>query len=224
MKRIITINREYGSGGYIVGQMLAERLGYEFYDKKYLRRLSEETGFDPKYIEEHSESSPSSKSLKFIFSQQNTSRFMEGGLSPREYLWRKQSELIREIAQSMPCVIMGRSADYILRDRDDVLNVFIHAPYEDRIARIERDPLYGDSDKSAKHRLKRKDESRSTNYEERTGQKWGFAENYDICLNSSVIGLRGCVDIIEALVTGEGLTREDDEPHHEEVPEHEEEV
>lgn len=200
MKRIITINREYGSGGYIIGHRLAERLGYEFYDKKYIKRVAQETGFDEAYIQQHSESSPSRKGLRYIFSQQNDSRFMEGGLSPREYLWRKQSEIIRSLAEEMPCVFIGRSADYILRNRTDVLNVFIHAPKADRIARINSDPLYGTSDLDAAQRLKAKDESRSTNYHERTGQDWGLAENYHLCLNSSAFGLEKCVDILEELV------------------------
>lgn len=197
MKRIITISREFGSGGRTVGKKLAEKLGYKYYDKELVKEVAAETGFDPTYIEEHGEHSATSSPLSYLFPAPGVPGVMKG-MSAADFLWCIQREVILKLADEEPCVIVGRCADYILKDRDDVFNVFIHAPIEYRADRIVR--LYGENDKSPEQRLKEKDKRRRINYKHYTGQEWGVAQNYDMCLNSAAIGVDRCVKLIEALV------------------------
>lgn len=196
MKRIITISREFGSAGRTIGKQLAERLGYKYYDKELVKQVADETGFDPSYIEEAGEHSASKSPLSYIFSAPGVPGVMKG-LSASDFLWCIQRNVILKIADESPCVIVGRCADFILRDRDDVLNVFIHAPMQARAERIVR--LYGESDKSPEQRLKEKDKRRRNNYKHYTGQDWGMSQNYHITLDSAAVGIDRCVDILEGL-------------------------
>lgn len=196
MKRIITISREFGSAGRTIGKQLAERLGYKYYDKELVKQVADETGFDPSYIEEAGEHSASKSPLSYIFSAPGVPGVMKG-LSASDFLWCIQRNVILKIADESPCVIVGRCADFILRDRDDVLNVFIHAPMQARAERIVR--LYGESDKSPEQRLKEKDKRRRNNYKHYTGQDWGVSQNYHITLDSAAVGIDRCVDILEGL-------------------------
>ena len=197
MKRIITISREFGSGGRTIGKKLAEKLGYKYYDKELVKQVSAETGFDPAYIEEHGEQAAGKSALSYLFSAPGIPGVMKG-MSAADFLWCIQRDVILKLADEEPCVIVGRCADYILKDRDDAFNVFIYAPVDYRADRIVR--LYGESDKSPEQRLKEKDKRRSLNYKHYTGQEWGAARNYDMCLNSAEIGIDRCVKLIEALV------------------------
>ena len=120
------------------------------------------------------------------------------GMSMNDFLWCMQREVILKIADEEPCVIVGRCADYILKDREDALHVFIHAPTEFKAERIVR--LYGTTEKTPEQRLKEKDKRRKVNYKHYTGRDWGQAQNYDVCLNSATLGEQGCVDTILALV------------------------
>lgn len=196
MKRIITISREFGSAGRTIGKQLAERLGYKYYDKELVRQVADETGFDPSYIEENGEHSASKSPLSYIFSTPGVPGIMKG-MSASDFLWCIQHNVILKLADQEPCVIVGRCADFILRDRDDVLNVFIHAPMQARAERIVR--LYGESDKSPEQRLKEKDKRRRNNYKHYTGQDWGVSQNYHITLDSAAVGIDRCVDILEGL-------------------------
>lgn len=197
MKRIVTISREFGSGGRSVGKKLAERLGVKYYDKELVKEVAAETGFDPSYIEETGEHSASKSSWSYLFASPGVPGIMKG-MSASDFLWCIQRNVILKLAEEAPCVIVGRCADYILKDRDDCLNVFVHASLNYRADRIVR--LYGESDKSPEQRLKDKDKRRANNYEHYTGQKWGASQNYHLCLDSSVIGIDRCVDLIESLI------------------------
>lgn len=196
MKRIITISREFGSGGRTIGKMVAEALGYKYYDKELVKQVSEESGFDPKYIEEHGEHARGYTGLSYGLAAQGVPGVMRG-MSPDDYLYVIQREVILRIAEESPCVIVGRCADYILKDRKDVLNVFIHADMDFRADRIVR--LYGESDKSPEKRLVEKDKKRRLNYKHYTEQEWGKSQNYDISLCSSTLGIDRCVKIITDL-------------------------
>ena len=196
MKRIITISREFGSAGRTIGKQLAERLGYKYYDKELVRQVADETGFDPSYIEETGEHSAGRSSLSYVFSTPGVPGIMKG-MSASDFLWCIQHNVILKLADQEPCVIVGRCADFILRDRDDVLNVFIHAPMQARAERIVR--LYGESDKSPEQRLKEKDKRRRNNYKHYTGQDWGVSQNYHITLDSAAVGIDRCVDILVGL-------------------------
>lgn len=192
-KKIITISREFGSGGRTIGRMVAERLGIPFYDKELVDQIATESGFAPKFVEENGEHSPGKSFFSYAFGVQGVPGIMNG-LSTADFLWNIQCNVILELADKGPCVIVGRNADYILKDRDDTLHTFIHASVPFKADRIVR--LYGESEKSPEARLQEKDKRRSVNYQHYTGRTWGQAQNYDICLDSSTLGIQNCVDII----------------------------
>ena len=198
-KKIITISREFGSGGRTIGRLVAEKLGIPFYDKELVDQVALESGFAPKFVEENGEHAPGSSRLAYAFAAQGVPGVMNG-LSTADFLWNIQCSVILQLAEKGPCVIVGRNADYILKDRPDILHAFIHADMDFRADRIVR--LYGESEKSPEARLNEKDKRRRVNYHHYTGQTWGMADNYDICLNSSVIGIEKCADIIASLAKG----------------------
>ena len=196
-KQIITISREFGSGGRSIGRKVAEKLGIPFYDKELVDQIAVESGFAPKYVEEHGEHSPGKSLFSYAFAPQGVPGVMNG-LSTADFLWNIQCSVILQLAEKGPCVIVGRNADYILKDRKDALHVYIHADMDFRADRIVR--LYGASEKSPEARLQEKDKRRKVNYQHYTGRTWGQAQNYDICLDSSAIGVENCADIIVSLV------------------------
>lgn len=190
-KNIITISRQFGSGGRTVGRMLAEKLGVPFYDKELVKQVADETGFDTSFIEENGEFSPSKSIFSFAMSQGIPC--MQNGLSMSDFIFCIQRQVILKLAEQ-PCVIVGRGADYILKDREDCFNVFIHADMKSRAERIVR--LYGESEKKPEQRLADKDKKRKIYYKHYTDREWGDAKNYDMCLNSGKIGLDKCVELI----------------------------
>ena len=199
-KKIITISREFGSGGRTIGHQVAEALGIPFYDKELVEQVALESGFAPKFVEEHGEHSPGSTIFSYAFAPQGVPGVMNG-LSTADFLWNIQCSVILQLAEKGPCVIVGRNADYILKDRPDCLHAFIHADKEFRAERIVR--LYGESEKSPQARLNEKDKRRKVNYQHYTGRNWGQAHNYDICLDSSKIGIETCTQILVKLMRGE---------------------
>ena len=199
-KTIITISRQFGSGGRTVGRMVAEKLGIPFYDKELVEQVALESGFAPKFVEEHGEHSPGKSLFSYAFAPQGVPGVMNG-LSTADFLWNIQCGVILQLADQGPCVIVGRNADYILKDREDVLHIFIHADMDYRSDRIVR--LYGESEKSPEVRLKEKDKRRSVNYQHYTGRTWGNAENYDLCINTAVIGLENAAELILTLLNKE---------------------
>ncbi|MCI5484478.1 MAG: cytidylate kinase-like family protein [Clostridiales bacterium] len=191
-KRIITISREYGAGGLPVGRMVAEKLGIPFYDKKLVEHVAEESGFAPKFIEEHGEHSPSGSMFSYAFAPQGVPGVMNG-LSTSDYLWNVQCNVILQLAEKGPCVIVGRNADYILKDRKDVLNVFLHADIPHRVERVlEANP----DEKNPEGRIAARDKRRRLNYQHYTGRTWAMSQNYHICLDTSVLGYEQCAEII----------------------------
>ncbi len=199
-KSIITISRQFGSGGRTVGRMVAEKLGIPFYDKELVEQIALESGFAPKFVEEQGEHSPGKSLFSYAFAPQGVPGVMNG-LSAGDFLWNIQCGVILQLAEKGPCVIVGRNADYILKDRKDVLHAFIHADMDYRADRIVR--LYGESEKKPEARLKEKDKRRSVNYQHYTGRVWGNAENYDICLNTASIGVENAANLILALLEQE---------------------
>lgn len=196
-KKIITISREFGSGGRTVGRMVAEALGIPFYDKELVDQIAVESGFAPKFIEEHGEHSPGNSLFSYAFAPQGVPGIMNG-LSTADFLWSIQCNVIIQLAEQGPCVIVGRNADYILKDRDEALHVFVFADTPYRAERIVR--LYGESEKTPEARLIEKDKRRRVNYQHYTGRTWGQAQNYDICLDTGVLGMQQCADIIVGIV------------------------
>ena len=196
-KKIITISREFGSGGRTIGRLVAEKLGIPFYDKELVDQIAVESGFAPKFVEENGEHSPGKSFFSYAFAPQGIPGVMNG-LSTADFLWNIQCNVILQLAEKGPCVIVGRNADYILKDRKDTLHAFIHADLPFRADRIVR--LYGESEKSPEARLAEKDKRRRVNYQHYTGREWGLSQNYDICLNSSTFGVENCADMIVSLV------------------------
>ena len=191
-KRIITISRQFGSGGRSIGKAVAEKLGYDYYDSELVEQVAKQTGFDPSYIAEAGEYAPGKSMFSYAFSAAN--RVVGGAENASEYLWAAQCSVINELAEKGGCVIVGRCADYILRKRTDCLNVFIHAEKDYKAKRIVE--LYGVRDESPEKRLEEKDARRRVNYKYFTGREWGVASNYHLCLDSSVLGAQKCVEII----------------------------
>ena len=191
-KKIITISREFGSGGRTIGRMIAEKLGIPFYDKELVEQIALESGFAPKYVEEHGEHSPSGSLFSYAFAPQGVPGVMNG-LSTADFLWNAQCSVILQLADKGPCVIVGRNADYILKDRKDVLNVFLHADIPHRVARVlEANP----DEKNPEGRIAARDKRRRLNYQHYTGRTWGMAQNYHLCLDTSELGYEQCAQII----------------------------
>ena len=196
-KKIITISREFGSGGRTIGRMVAEKLGIPFYDKELVEQIALESGFAPKYVEEHGEHSPTGSLFSYAFAPQGIPGVMNG-LSTADFLWNVQCSVILQLAEKGPCVIVGRNADYILKDHPEALHAYVFADVPYRAERIVR--LYGESEKSPEQRLAEKDKRRRVNYQHYTGRTWGQAQNYDICLDTGVLGVDQCVDILVNIV------------------------
>ena len=192
-KKIITISREFGSGGRTVGRKVAEMLGIPFYDKELVDQIAMESGFAPKFVEEHGEHSPTGSFFSYAFAPQGVPGIMNG-LSTADFLWNIQCNVILQLADQGPCVIVGRNADYILKDRPEALHVYVFADAPYRAERIVR--LYGESEKAPEKRLEEKDKRRRVNYQHYTGRTWGQAQNYDLCLDTGVLGEDFCVDVI----------------------------
>lgn len=192
-KRIITVSRQFGSGGRTIAKTLSEKLGIAYYDKELVKKVALETGFAPEFVEEHGEYAQSKSKFAFSLGLQRTPGVMNG-LSMAEFLWAMQREVIVSLAEKEPCIIVGRCADYILKDRDDCIHTYIHADIDYRADRVVR--LYGESEKDPITRVNDKDAKRKVNYEYFTQREWGNSENYDIALNSSKLGEDLCVDLI----------------------------
>lgn len=191
--RIITISREFGSGGHTIGKAVAEKLGIAFYDQELLEHIAEETGFSHEFIESAAEDSTANHSLLFNLVV-NRSLQLRNEPTPADTVFFAQTKIIQNIAEQEECVIVGRCSDYILRDRKDCLNVFIYANAEDKEKRvIER---YGENGKSIRKRIADKDSRRKIYYSHYTDRPWGMPQNYHLCLNSSAFGEESCVDTI----------------------------
>lgn len=188
-RKIITISREFGSGGRFIGEEIAKKLGICYYDKNIIEQIAKKSGLSPKFIEEKAELSPG----KGLFSYAFTGRDLSGK-SIEDIVYEEQRKVILSIAEKEDCVIIGRNADYILKDRQDVFNVFIHGNLPEKTERICR--LYNVREQEAVKMMQDVDKRRSANYNFYTEQKWGMARNYALSLNSSELGYELCEKII----------------------------
>ena len=188
-KRIITISREFGSGGRFIGEEVAKKLGITYYDKNIISEIAEKSGLSPEYIQESAELSPK----KGLFAYALAGRDITGK-SVEDMVYEAQRKVILELAEKESCVIIGRNADFILKDRNDVLNVFIYGDMPEKIQRIMG--LYNVEEKGAVKMIADIDKRRMTNYNFYTDQKWGKASNYTLCLNSSQLGYDRCEAIV----------------------------
>ena len=188
--RIITISREFGSGGRTIGKMAAESLNIPCYDSQLIEKIAAESGFHKNYIQEAGEYAPGGMLA---------SAFAHGTAVPtnEDYLWKIQCRIITELAEQESCVIVGRCADYILRGKADCLRVFIHADLAFRARRIVE--VYGQREASPEQRLREKDKRRAAYHRFYTDMKWGHAQNYDLTLNSGTLGIDRCAELIRQL-------------------------
>jgi cytidylate kinase len=189
--RIITISREFGSGGRTIGKQLAAKLGIPCYDAELIEKIAEESGFSKEYIAENSEYSAGGHWLSNALSRDRN------GHSYQDDIWVLQRKIILDLAEKESCVIVGRCADYILKDKADCLRVFIHSNLESRAKRIVEQ--YGERDEAPKKRLQDKDKRRAAYYQFYTEMKWGEARNYHIALDSGALGIEKCVEILADL-------------------------
>lgn len=191
-KFIITIGRQYGSGGRMIGLKIAEDLGVKCYNSELLIEAAKESGLCQEVFEKIDEK-PISAFLSF-----SAGKYDHGEMPLNHKVFLAQMQTIKKIAERESCVIVGRCADYVLRERDDVINVFISAPFEDRVKRvIERDDILPGK---AEKRVRRIDKERGNYYNFYSTKRWGIADSYDVCLDSSKFGIEGCAEIIESLI------------------------
>ena len=172
-KRIITISREFGSGGRFIGEEVAKKLGIAYYDKNIIDEIAEKSGLSPEYIRENAELSPKKGLFAYAFAGRDIT-----GKSVEDMVYEAQRKVILELAEKEPCVIIGRNADYILKDRDDVLNVFIHGDMPEKIQRICR--LYKIEKQEAVKMMADIDKRRMTNYNFYTDQKLGKSQQLHV--------------------------------------------
>lgn len=198
-KYVITIARQYGSGGRSIGQMLAKELGIEFYDRDLIKKASEDSGISMDLFAESDEKAKKTgilglrrpKSYEGDVLSPDHSRFTSD-----ENLFNYQAKVIKQLAEQESCIIIGRAADYILKDYDNVLSVFVHAPKEYLLARsAEKLTLTG---RELEKYIDSIDKERAAYYKAHTGREWTDARNYDLCLDSSKLGFDRCVEEIIA--------------------------
>ncbi|WP_026494645.1 AAA family ATPase [Butyrivibrio sp. WCD3002] len=202
MNTIITIGRQFGSGGREIGVKVAEYFGIKFYDKELLTRAAKESGFAQEMIQDHDERPTTSFLYNLVMDTYsfgyNSSSFVDMPISHKIFL--AQFDTIKKIADEGPCVIVGRCADYALADYKNVVNVFIHADEEDKIERVmSRYPDITTKDKALEMLLK-KDKQRQSYYNYYSSKKWGRSDTYDLTINSSCLGIDGTVKLITQFV------------------------
>ncbi|MBR6101647.1 MAG: cytidylate kinase-like family protein [Ruminococcus sp.] len=200
MKSIITISREFGSGGREIGKTLAEKLGIDFYDKELLEIASKQSGITQELFVKHDENYTNSFLYSLVMG--NYPVTPDGRINPELPLNQKiflaQFETIRSLAEKGPCVIVGRCADYVLKNNDNVINFFITGSMPQKRRRIlER---YDIEKNKVEDFIRKTDKRRASYYNYYTDMKWGEAKNYDLCINSSKAGIAGAVELMEAYI------------------------
>ena len=196
MNSIITISRQFGSGGRFIAKKLAEKLGIPYYDNELITLAAKESGYSEAIFEKAEQISTHS----FLYSL-SIFGSAEGlyGLPLADKVYLAQSEVIKKVADNGPCVIVGRCSDYVLRDYDNVLNFFIYSDEEHKIKRATT--YYGLNSDKVSEELRKKDKKRANYYNYYTSQRWGDAENYHLSLNSDAVGIDAAVDILASFVT-----------------------
>lgn len=197
-KYVITIARGYGSGGRTIGQMLSEKLGIPYYDRDLLRLASDDSGINQELFAKADEKIK--KSLLYRIAK----NVYKGELIPpdsddfvsNDNLFNYQAKIIKELAETESCIIIGRCADFVLKDYPNVVRVFVHAPQEDCIATLKE--MTAKPEKELEKQITSIDRHRAEYYKYYTGRNWEDAKNYDLCLNSSNLGFEKCVEIVKS--------------------------
>ena len=200
---VITVGRQYGSGGREIGTALAKRIGVAYYDDLLLKEAAAESGLCEELLRSFDER-PKSFLYSIAldpFSYTMSGAGMKGSIEQQVYL--ATYDTIKKLADEGPCVLIGRCADYVLKDRGDVINLFITAPLESRIKRVAM--RNGISEDEAKDRIRKKDKDRAAYYNFYSAKEWGDAKSYDLCIDSSLLGIEGTVDLLEAMLRLKGF-------------------
>lgn len=192
---IITIAREYGSGGHLLGEMLSKELGIKLYDKEFISMAAQRSGMDESFITKNEQSIPSFW-LKCIMSK-NSEQPIEGSLSSDDILFVAESKIIQELAEKEPCIIIGRCADFILKDYPKVLKVFCYSDIDNAVSRCISE--YGIKRDNAESEIRRINRNRIHHYEYYTGQKWGEPHHYNLMLNTGTISLETACKLIKGV-------------------------
>ena len=197
--KVFTIGREFGSGGLVIGEKLAERLGVKLYDKELLQKAAKESGFCTEIFENHDEKPTNSFLYSLVMDtysagNYSTAPFLDMPLNHKVFL--AQFDAIKSIAEKESCVIVGRCADYALANHPDCLNIFIHADIDDRIKSVSK--RLDLTENKARDLIQKKDKQRSSYYNYYTCKKWGDSRSYDLTLNTSKFTYDQCVDMILA--------------------------
>ncbi len=189
----ITIGRQFGSGGREIGKKVAQTLGIPYYDKELLAVAAKESGLSHEFLKNYDEKPTNSFLYSLVMGQQNLLSGVQG-TTVEQLAAKAQRDAVLSVAEKGSCVIVGRCADYILREKEGLVRVFICAEHDARIQRVcHRD---GDSEKEAEEKLRRLDKARASYYSFHTDRKWGAAESYDLCVNSSLRGTDAAAQLI----------------------------
>jgi cytidylate kinase len=200
---IITLGRRIGAGGLEIAHTLADSLGIKVYDKELIEIAARESGLAPDFFEKTDEVPASKGRFARFFGQRSsnyvdTRSYVQDSAISEDGLFKTQSDIIRQLADAGSGIFVGRCADYVLRDREGMLSVFITADWEDRVARIVE--KRGLSEKEAEKYIDHGERRRASYYNYYTFKDWGDSASYDLCLNSSRFGIKGCVDIIISML------------------------
>lgn len=197
-KVIITISREFGSGGRLIGELLAKELGIAYYDRKLIEMTAERSGLSPDFIARSEEQASSSFLFSLATSAHSTGGgyFMQYDVPVGDKAFFAQAAVIREVAEKESCVIVGRCAGYILKDDPDCINVFIHGSLDDRLRRAIE--VYGLEPKGLADKLVKADKGRANYHKYYTGESWSDIRAYDLAINTAKSGVNGAVQIIQA--------------------------
>lgn len=191
---VITIAREYGSGGRYVGKLIADKLGIKLYDKEFIIKVAEKTGLSTEYIENNEQKRTSLANL-------NNGYY--AGLSNEDELFVKEAEVIKELAERQSCVIIGRCADFVLKDKPNTIKIFIYSSKENKIKRATE--IYGLDKKNAEKEVIKINKLRANHYKHYTGNEWANTENYDICINSDTLGVEKTAELVVKLVNNKAI-------------------
>ncbi len=200
MKTVITLGRQLGSNGKIIGKALAEKLGYKFYDKELLARVAKESGLSESFFEEMDEKPTNSLLYSLVMGVQSGHGiyYPHNDMLNGDNLFKIQADLIKTIASEGPCIIVGRCADYILRDNPYLIKLFLYAPKEERVKTLmERDSV---SEKEARSAINKADKRRSNYYNFYTNGSWGNVNNYDVCIDTGKLSKEAGVDFLYSYI------------------------
>ena len=193
---VITISREYGSGGRYIGRLIADKLGIKFYDKDFIEKLAKTTGLSEEYIENNEQK-------RNVLESFNNGYYV--GLNNADELFIEESKMIKQVADKESCVIIGRCADFILKDRENVIKVFVYSNMDNKIKRSTE--IYGLDKSKAEKEIKRIDKLRANHYKHYTEKDWNNYDNYDICINSDLLGVEKSADLICKIIQNDFVTQ-----------------